>query len=179
MTSKLNDTEARPHAWQNWLVKCQSKELSKVNNYASAGRRGIDRWHNINCAMFSYTLHPSMVVTVACTVAAYRIRGCHSHSDFTSNDCLLAWKCILLKRKGSHLLTILLKFNKHCPIGSPNTNFPPFGHFRLFVKLFSQVNPKLFGILFTCFGGGVGRSEGGTSTKIWDNARDHVENSRF
>lgn len=111
--------------------------------------------------MFSCTLHPSMVVAVACAVAAYRIRGCHSHSDFTSNDCLLAWKCILLKRKGSHLLTILLKFKKHCPIGS-STNFPPFGHFRLFVKLFSQVNPKLFGILFTCFGGVVGRSEGGT-----------------
>lgn len=40
-------------------------------------------------------------------------------------------------------------------------NFPSFGHFRLFVKLFSQVNPELFGILFTCLEGGGGRSEGG------------------
>lgn len=129
-----------------------------------SARRGIDRWHNINCAMFSYTLHPSMVVTVACTVAAYRILalGCHSHSDFTSNDCLLAWKCIELKRKVSHLLTILLKFNKHCPIGS-STNFPAFAHFRLFVKLFSQVNPKIFGILFTCLEG-EGEEWGGDKT---------------
>lgn len=114
--------------------------------------------------MFSCTLHPSMVVAVACTVAAYRIPGCHSHSDFRSNDYLLAWKCIVLKRKGSHLLTILLKFNKHRPIGS-STNFPPIGQFRLLVKLFSQVNPKLFGILLTCLVDGGGRREGGDNNQ--------------
>lgn len=70
----------------------------------------------------------------------------------------------MLKRKGSHLLTILLKFNKHRP---SSTNFSPIGQFRLLVKLFSQVNPKLFGILLTCLvdGGGGGRG-GGQKPKI-------------
>lgn len=72
----------------------------------------------------------------------------------------------MLKRKGSHLLTILLKFNKHRTIGS-STNFPPIGQFRLLVKLFSQVNPKLFGILLTCLvDGGGGWRGGGQKPKI-------------